>query len=227
MFIQLASEFVMGYFMAIDVVIVDVLLINIVCGLVSDDSQIVDVFGYEFSYVDVEDSSVVSEVAFELLNVIGVYLCDNMFAGYLSDGATPAVFVAMCLIEAIMAMLANISLNISTGLDSFGILVGGNTALAIGLAVCEVLAYGLRPLSLAVRLFANMTSGVLLSGLLLPTASIGLVDAVAAQDVNVSVVALMAYFVSAVALSLGECCIGVIQTYVFMSLSDAYAVFRV
>lgn len=216
----------MSYFMAVDIVIVDVLLISLVTGLVADDSQTMNDFD-EFSYVDVNGSAAVSEVAYELLNVVGAYLVDNTFAGYLSDGATPAVFVGMCLIEAIMAMFANISLNMSTGLDNFGILIGGNSVLAIGLAVCEVLAYSLRPLSLAIRLFANMTSGVLLSGLLLPAASVGLVDSLAAQDVNISVVALVAYFISAVALSLSECAIGIIQTYVFMSLSDAYCVFRV
>ena len=126
-----------------------------------------------------------------------------------------------------MVMVANLGLMVASGSSSASVLFAGNDAMALGIAICEVVSYILRPLSLAVRLFANMTSGVLLSGLLLPSAAASLVGAINAQDVSVSIISLLVYLVSTVVLSVLEIAVGVIQTYVFIALSELFSSFRV
>lgn len=228
MFIQLSSEFLIGYLFALDLLVVDAALVSLVQGAVVDSEQSIGDID-EYSYQDLQSASrnVVSDVESEILANLGGLLIDNVFAGLNADSATPAIYVAACLVEALLSIQSNCGLLVSVGVDSVNIIVSGNSVLALSLAVCDVISLCIRPLSLAVRLFANTTSGVLLSGLLLPSASADYVAGSVAQDICVSLIVSVAFVISALLLVCVECLVGVVQVYVFLVLSQLYSTLRV
>jgi len=227
-FIQLSSEFLIGYLFAIDLLVIDAALIGLVQGAVVDNEQSIGDID-EYSYQDLQSASrgVISEIESEILANLGGLLIDNVFAGLNADSATPAIYVAACFVEALLSIQSNCGLLVSVGVDSVNIIVSGNSVLALSLAVCDVISVCIRPLSLAVRLFANTTSGILLSGLLLPSASADYVAGSVAQDICVSLGASVAFICSAVLLISVECLVGVVQVYVFTVLSQLYSTLRV
>lgn len=227
-FIQLSSEFIIGYVCAIDLFVVDAAFLSIVQGAVVDDEQTFDdIDEYVYRDLQVAATNVISEIESEILANLGGLLIDNVFAGLNADSATPAIYVAACLVEALLSVQCNSGLLVAIGIDSVGVIFGGNSVLALGLAVCDVVSLSIRPLSLAVRLFANTTSGVLLSGLLLPVAASQYTSSTVAQDICVGAITSAAFIFSAVLFICVECIVGVVQVYVFLVLSQLYSTLRI
>jgi F0F1-type ATP synthase membrane subunit a len=224
---SLVTEFVLNFVLvdstlASDVAnILDVLSLADVCG----DVSAVVTEAREFSGVRnarVSQRARVSSAQVLVLETLTTRFVDVVLAGSLGEFTTTAVVVVITAVEALVVCCGEPFALLGRGLSSVAALVESNSVFSLTLALFEIFALVVRPLSLTLRIVANLTTGTLLSGLLVANSSVALVDSLSATSIAGTAASVVAAGTVVLGLSAVESFVGVLQVYVFTTLGLAY-----
>ncbi len=222
MFINSIFEFCIGYLCNYDVLLVDSSLSLLILGSVLYGEFGIGDLG-EFLSNDRGDVRGY-EIQSSINGVIGSVLVDNICSGLVSDGICSLVYVGVSLICGVVSVFSNYSSYLISGFDSCGIIVGGNDSMSLLLISFESIGFIMRSLSMGIRVFSNLVSGVLLSSIFMPLSVIGLVGSLSCSSIVFSVISCSLLLISVIGLIGLESFVGVVQNFVFLVLGDNYSV---
>lgn len=147
---------------------------------------------------------------------------DVILAGDLGEFTASAISIGFVLAEALLVTFGEPYALIGRGFDAVAAIVEGNSLFGIVLALFDIFALVIRPLSLTIRIVANLTTGTLLAGLLTANSAVLVVDSLLATTVAGSAVGVCAAVIVILGLNVVETFVGVLQVYVFATLSTTY-----
>lgn len=222
MFISLISEFVVGFLSSNIVIRIDAFAGVVVIGasLISGVTLGAGELG-ELQIDELEERITNTESDIEVIGVTLFLLIDVISAGLASDGFTAVLEVILTLSNAI-SLTIDLLGALGRGLALFGLFGEDTGVIGSGLVVLEIISNILRPISLALRIFANLTSGVLISSLATSGVSAGGVGSLVAFVLGVNDVSLFVFIVVSIVLSAFETVVGIIQSYVYSILALQY-----
>ena len=222
MFINSIFEFCIGYLCNYDVLLIDSSLSLLVLGSILYNEFGIGDLG-EFLSNDRGDVRGY-EIQSSINSVIGSVLVDNICSGLVSDGICSLVYIGVSLICGIISVFSNYSSYLISGFDSCGIIVGGNDSMSLLLISFEGIGFIMRSLSMGIRVFSNLVSGVLLSSIFMPLSVIGLVGSLSCSSIILGVISCSLLLISVIGLIGLESFVGVVQNFVFLVLGDNYSV---
>jgi hypothetical protein len=160
----------------------------------------------------------------EVLSIVFNAVAEVILSGFVCEGSNPFVYVVALFVENLSAVICNDLANLCVrGLNFPALFVRGNSFVAVYVGFCELLALALRPVSLAIRLFANLVNGVLIASLLSPICLEQVAGAVSVQVVSVgSVFGLIGLFINVSAVIFFEAIVSVIQIQIYFILIRSY-----
>lgn len=221
MFISLIGEFVLGYFVNGYIVRVDSAVILISFGstflseLTRGSSELTEL------QIDEADETLISlESELESVTTFLSFISEVIFAGQSSETFTAVLEIVATLSDAV-SLFADYTAVSTRGLNSLALVGEDNRTISCGLLPLEVISSILRPLSLALRIFANLTSGILISSL---SGSAELNQATSdLVTTTLGSYGIGAFIVLSIFLSAFETVVGVIQSFVYFILATQYS----
>lgn len=227
MLVQLLCEFVLNYCLIDSNVIgsligCDISTLADIIGIASDLTS--EVREYNQSRIQQVRRQRVLSVQVLVCETICTRFVDVIFAGNLGEFTTSAVCVLATVVEALAVCTGEPFAIVGRGISTVAILFEANSVLAVVLSLFDIFALALRPVSLSVRIVANLTTGTLLSGLLVANSVTAVIDTLTASTVAGTFVGTAAALTVVIALNGVETFVGVLQVYVFSTLSVAYTV---
>lgn len=159
----------------------------------------------------------------DLVNVSTTFLIENIGLGIYADGMPLVVNVIIPFSQGGTSVSSDLMAALLRGIRALELLVLSADVMGALLAIFEAASNVMRPLSISIRLFANLTSGSLVSSLLTPAqAAPDLVFGVVYAGLVLTPLA-SSYCFSFVGFYAGaECFVGAIQTYVYTVLTQLY-----
>lgn len=219
-FLSLVAEFVVGYYSVNGSVRCDASsiilaigssLLDELCNALAQSSELIVEDENNLNEVEVVEGEL--ELIYSTLSVV----IEAISAGQSADGLVAVLNIAIVLVNALALVIDEIGASVR-GIALLSIVGEDVRAISFALVSLEILSNVLRPVSLALRIFSNLTSGVLITALSGNGASCVAVSSLLASicdgsNVNIIVASILSIFESA---------IGVIQSYVFCVLAVQY-----
>lgn len=222
MFISLIGEFVLGFLSSNVVVRFDAFAAVVVAGasLINAVTLGVGELG-ELQSDEFESVVVALESDLEVVAVTLLLLVDVLAAGLSCDGFTPVLEVILTLSNA-LSVTSDLLGTVGRGLGILALFGEGVNVIDIGLVALEIISNVLRPISLALRIFANLTSGVLISSLAASGSSVGGLGSLLGFVLGSNDISLFVLVSVSLVLAAFETVVGVIQSYVYSILALQY-----
>ena len=224
MFISLVSEFVVNVYFSNGTVECDTsnailgLCVTLFDELTSAISQLGEL------RIEDEVSVSVFEVCVEVCISVTLIVLDVLGVGFSVEGLSSATFVVATFSDA-LTLIQDVCGIISRRFAGTGVLVESTQTdlLSSCSIILESISEALRPVSLALRIFTNITSGVLISALTISgstTYGSGTLLTTVVDNAE-TVLGVLGALTSV--LTVFETVVGVIQTFVYVALSVQYA----
>lgn len=221
MFISLIGEFVLGYFANGCILRIDsaVILISLGSTLISELTRGSGELT-ELQADEVDEILISLESELESVTTFLSFISEVVFAGQSSETFTAVLEIVATLSDAVSLFADYIAIS-TRGLNSLALVGEDNRTISCGLLPLEIISSILRPLSLALRIFANLTSGILISSL---SGSAELNQAV--SDLTTTTFGsngIGVFIALSILLSAFETVVGIIQSFVYFILATQYS----
>lgn len=223
MFLSLIGEFVLGFYTSDCVVRFDA-----TTGLLAFGASLISEVTFsageltELSVDEFDEIIEVAEVSIELAIATLSLLLDVTNAGVSIEGFTAVLEFSTTLSDA-LSIITNVR-GIGARFEAFVALFSESTSpIETALVVLEIISTVLRPISLALRIFANLTSGVLISSLSSTGATATTTGLLLTSVCGSSELSLFSLSNVTIFFSTFESVIGVIQSAVYFILAIQYA----
>jgi hypothetical protein len=214
-FISLTYEFILGFIFNLDIIRIDAAALFIgICASISNSEG-----SRAIGNVNERRNSgaVVSEVAAQINSVLGCFSADSIVSGVSAEGSVAGLYAAIVFVQSFSLAIDVLSV-ISRGVASLSLLAASSEIEDLGILPLEVLSVSARPASLGLRLFANITSGSLVSSLACPFAFDEFVAGINQVSLDISPISGIILIGVIVCISSAELFVGVIQSFVFSTL---------